>query len=465
MSDTIWVPELPDRAAGGQPKYMALAQAIRSAIAAQQLLPGQKLPTVRDLGFRLGVTPGTVQRAYGLLTEEGALEAVVGRGTFVTRTDKREEPPYIFRDTPHRALDLSAAGAPEVGQEAAIRAALREMAEAPLTGYLNYSGLTDDLAAIQGILAWLEPFDIGPCWAEDVVLTAGAQHAALIVLQALIRGRRRTVYVEELSYPGFRHAAALAGAEVVAVPMDGEGILPDALAAACARHGPGVFCTTAEVNNPTTIRVPEGRRQSIVEVARSADLHVIDDDTFSVGGLRGPSYRALAPERAWYVTSLSKAVAPGLRFGALVAPKGMSGRALITLRHQTFGLPRAMVDLGARLLSSGAAAEIRDKVRAETNHRLSMARGILGNFAPRSRQDTPFLWLPLPRGWRGSTFARAAEARGVLVRPADVFALVDGRAPNAVRLSVNGEYSRAVLQGGLETLRDLLVSPPDSMEL
>ena len=91
--DTIWVPEV-DTAI--KPKYKAVVQAIRDAIATGALGQGDKLPPVRDLGWKLGMTPRTAARAYTILTDEGALVAEVGRGTFVAET--KSEPLPIYAD-------------------------------------------------------------------------------------------------------------------------------------------------------------------------------------------------------------------------------------------------------------------------------------------------------------------------------------------------------------------------------
>ena len=80
--DTIW--SAPLRNVKG-PKYALVAEKIRGRIASGLLEPGAKLPPVRELAYRLGITPGTVARAYTVLTEEGLLQGEVGRGTFVAR--------------------------------------------------------------------------------------------------------------------------------------------------------------------------------------------------------------------------------------------------------------------------------------------------------------------------------------------------------------------------------------------
>ncbi|WP_157970988.1 GntR family transcriptional regulator, partial [Pseudogemmobacter bohemicus] len=89
MPDTTWSPDL---SAWSGPKYLGLSRALRDAIRNGDLPPGTQLPTVRDLAWRLSLTPGTVARAYQISTQEGLLEATVGRGTFVASSQPRLGP-------------------------------------------------------------------------------------------------------------------------------------------------------------------------------------------------------------------------------------------------------------------------------------------------------------------------------------------------------------------------------------
>ena len=75
----------------------------------------------------------------------------------------------------------------------------------------------------------------------------------------------------------------------------------------------------------------------------------------------------------------------------------------------------------------------------------------------------PFVWLPLPQGWRPSTFARMAEEEGVLLRSADEYALIHGRAPSAVRLALPGGIARQQMAAGVASLAHLLARPPSDM--
>ena len=128
--DTIWQPDLP---LGSGPKYLALARLLREDIGAGILAEGTQVPPVRDLAWALKVTPGTVARAYQIATQEGLLQATVGRGTFVAARVPRlgpSEPLPTERDNRPVAgrLDLRSPGLPEVGQAAALSEGLRRMA-------------------------------------------------------------------------------------------------------------------------------------------------------------------------------------------------------------------------------------------------------------------------------------------------------------------------------------------------
>src|SRR3546814_8209751 len=86
---TIWIPKIDHRPA---PRYRAIAEAISDAIASGELPSGTRLPPQRELAWRLGVTVGTVTRAYDLAAQRRLLSGEVGRGTFVRarRTPENE---------------------------------------------------------------------------------------------------------------------------------------------------------------------------------------------------------------------------------------------------------------------------------------------------------------------------------------------------------------------------------------
>ena len=465
MTDTSWAPDLSQFPG---PKYLALSRALRDAIRSGNLPENSQLPTVRDLAWRLQLTPGTVARAYQLATQEGLLAATVGRGTFVAAQSPRlgpTQPLYTERITGGSTglVDLRAPQVPEVGQAEAFREALLAMAQGTGQGWLDYTSQTGEGPLRAEIVGWMGDRILGPVGPEDVMLTNGGQNAIHLIFDCCLRGERPTVLIEDLAYPGFRYAARAARAEVVSVEIDEEGVVPAALEAACRRHGVQVLCLTSEAQNPTARRMPVHRRQAIAEIARRFDLQILEDDCYSVADSDLPTLRALAPERTWLIGSVSKTISAALRFGYVICPAGMGEAGRLTAQHGFFALSRPVVDLMLHLFRSGAAQAIRRQVSQEFSVRQQLLLNHLGTFDLAWQPGLPFVWLRLPQGWRASTFLRTAEARGVLVRSADEYALVHGKAPNAIRIAIAGNTTIKDFSAAMRTLAELLARPPSDL--
>ena len=315
---TNWQPLL---AQTGRAKYRALVDSIAKGIAEGALEPGQKLPPVRDLAFRLNITPGTVARAYSILVDEGTLTAGVGRGTYVA-----EVKPSVMDADSGGMLDFFSPRIPDMGQEALIRDSLKEIAsELSPNALMQYPKRESNLPARKAFMTWMKDTPIGHYALDDIVITHGGQNAILHVMQAVLRGNDPVVLVDEVTFSGFRKAAELCRARVVGVPWDGEGPDPEALDELVQSTGAALYCTSAEVNNPTTRPTSARRRREIASVALRHGLHVLDDDCYYMGSHTGESYRALLPDLGWYISSPSKLISPSLRVGFTIPPRGWVG--------------------------------------------------------------------------------------------------------------------------------------------
>ena len=473
---TIWANPLTP-AAG--PKYKAVADRIRRAVQAGDLSAGDKLPPVRELAYQLEITPGTVARAYTVLTDEGVLLAEVGRGTFVAEspdavddTETKVEPELGFEVdvAPHNSeagdgyhVNLFSPHLPNVGQATVIRELLAEVAQNPPSGLMHYPSREGARPAREAAARWLSHGAVGRVRESEVVFTNGGQNAIGLVMQTVLRGRRPVVLVEELFYPGFRRAAELLRADVVAVEMDAQGIIPEALDAAARTHEAQILCTSPEAHNPTAIHTPEERRRAIAKVARRRDLQILDDNCYNIKAGEVPSYRLLAPERSWYVSSISKNITPALRVGFALAPPDRTVHLRRTAEQSFFGLATPLTDLMARLLIDPRLDMITERIQSVLRDYVQCAVNVLGGYQMVWRPDVPFLWLTLPLGWRASAFIQAAEAEGVRLRPAEDFVPRTARAPHAVRLSINAGVALDTFERAMQRLRRLLDNPPEQI--
>lgn len=463
VTDTIWQPTLPQ---AGRSKYKALAQAIRDGIASGDLAAGAKLPTVRDLAYRVGVTPGTVARAYGLLTDEGRLVAEVGRGTYVAGAMRRDGPrvPPLIHEVDETTADFRSSRVPDVGQGLLIDAALIRVGQSHRRRHINYPTPLTDIEARAAIVDWVGQTRVGHLDADHVVLGNGAQNCVILTLQAELHGAHPVILTEELAYPGVRHAARLLRAELVGVAMDDEGIIPGALAEAYRNHGGQVLLTSAEVHSPTTTKTSLARKKEIAALAERFGLTIIEDDCHSIAPTEVPAYRAILPKQSYFISSLTKSVSGALRFGYGIAPVGRYKDLRQVAQSSFHGIAQPMLDAVADLLTCGDAARVREMVIDHTAERVRLAVNRLGGWDLRWREDAPFLWLKLPQGWRASSFTLACARVGVTVRPADEFVLADGSAPNAVRLAATTCVSEPRYLKALDDMNTLLANPEATME-
>lgn len=464
--DTIWRPEVLQ---GQGPKYKAMANAIRSGIDKGVLSVGDKLPPVRELAWQMGITPGTVARAYTLLTDEGTLSGEVGRGTFVAGSDSIKpiyKEPLIEEDavqhnvkTSGYEVNLVSPHLPHVGQAQLIRELLVKVAQDPPSGFMHYPNRRNLRAACEAAAHWVSLFTPGSARADQIVLAHGGQNAILTIMQTVLRGRKPVILLEELSYPGFRRAAEIMRAEVVPVAMDRDGVIPEALERAAKAHDAQLFCTSPEVHNPTCGFTPLERRMELAEVAQRNNLQILDDDCYRLGPPQAPGYRQLAPDISWHVSSISKSVTPALRLGIAVAPERQAAHLRRISENAFFGLATPMADLFAKLLVDPRLPAMIEQAKREIGAYVQCAVNGLGGYNIEWREDVSFLFLHLPEGWRAGAFAQAAQEVGVRLRPAEEYACREARAPHAVRFAINAGVSLKDFEAAILRLRDLLDNP------
>ncbi|WP_167767173.1 aminotransferase-like domain-containing protein [Jannaschia formosa] len=464
-----------DFGADSRAKYVVLEGAVRAAIERGDLPPGTRLPPVRDLAWKIGVTPGTVARAYSRLTDAGVLTAEVGRGTFVAEPEapaplyKEFQAPLAVDAIRHGtggdswAVNMLSPHLPSVGQTALIRSLLGEIAQDPPSGLMHYPHYEGEAPARAAAAAFLSGPMFGPVAPEEIALSHGGQQAIALVLQCVLRGRRPAVLLEELAYPGFRRMAEVLRADVIDVAIDEHGIVPEALRAAARDPDAQILCVSPDVQNPTCTEMPLARREALVAAARATDIQILEDDCYRMGPATLPSLRLLAPERVWSVSSVAKTVTPALRLGFAVAPPGRQLALRRATEYNSFGLATPMSDLAARLLVHPELPGLMAALRAEVAAYVEDARRILDGHALTARPDISFLWLRLPSGWRASSFCRAAEEAGVKLRAAEEYAARDANAPHAVRFAVNTGVTRESWQAALTRLRGLLDHPPEGL--
>ncbi|QBQ99752.1 PLP-dependent aminotransferase family protein [Paraburkholderia pallida] len=480
-----WMPTSP-ALPRNEPKYRAIAYAYAQAIDGGQMLPGEKLPAHRLLAKKLNVTTGTVSRAYAELERCGLVVARVGDGTYVAEPDADgARLPARTRQAPEQSAPLAIGVAPPPGAPPASAAAgrtfdLGQNVPMPTDEASLLTQTLRELAAderLAGELLLYQPEggrrshrEAGARWlarmgcavpAERVLVTQGAQHGLACVLRAVLRPGD-TIFAEALSYPGIVALARQLRLNLVGIEIDEEGIVPSALERACTLLAPRALFCVPTLHNPTTATLSEARRVAIAEIAVRHNLVVIED-LVPAALLDAPPtpLAARLPEHGIVISSLSKALAPGLRIGYVQAPQDWVGKILAVIRSDCWMTSPLCAEIATRWIINGDVDRLVAQQRAQVDVRHAIAAEVLADWSWRTDPASPHLWLPLAEPWRAAEFAAALRQAGVHLKTADSFVIGRGSAPHAVRLSLGGARSHEALRDALERLARTLRNGPE----
>lgn len=457
VQEQAWTPRI---AGMDGPIYLAIADAIGTAVAKGELRTGDRLPTHRALADALGVDLTTVTRAYAEARRRGLLQATVGRGTFVrdaqapalqNRAEAQSGPVDLGMNLPPQPTDpplreLLAQGLTQL---------LEQSEAAQLLTYRAGAGAAEERAAGA---TWLRP-TLGEVDPERVLVCPGAQPALLATL-SILAGPGDVVLTDKLTYPGIRSAAAQLGVRLVGIAADAEGLLPEAVEAGCRELRPKALYCVPTIHNPTTTTMPLGRRQAIAEVARRHGQHIVEDDAYGLLPSRPlPAIASLAPEVTFHIATVSKVLSPALRAAYLMAPDvRIAGRLSAALRANVLMASPLLTGLMTAWVRDGTAGAVVAAIRRECAARQKIAREILPLGSFDAHPQGLHLWLRLPPRWDRLAFvARLRRQDGLAVVPSDAFA-VDAamQPPDAVRVSLGAAASRDGLRGALRSVATAL---------
>ena len=313
--------------------------------------------------------------------------------------------------------------APELFDASGTRAAFAAALADDVAGRtLQYSTTEGDPALRAAVADRLTARGL-PTHADELLITSGSQQALTLIATVLLEPGD-TVLVEEPSYLAALQAFQLAGAAVVPVPCDDDGLDPEAAAALAERHGARLLYTIPTFQNPTGRTLPLERREALVALARSGGFWLLEDDPYGELRYRGEGLPTLAAldDRVLSLSTLSKIAAPGLRIGWVRAPEPL--RRPLTIAKQAADLHSSTVDQAAAarwLEAIDLDARVAELRRAYGARRDALLDGLADALPPGSTHNHPdggmFVWARLPDGWDAAELLDRALGHDVAFVP------------------------------------------------
>ena len=446
-----------------RPLYVQLADQLVEAIESERVLPGDRLPAMRELAQSLDCALVTVSQAYEVLAARGRVVSRVGKGTYVAPPPDREAPfarrwePDVGRFARAQRLEgvmeqLTRATTPGVINLAAGhpapetfplhdfgRAFHRTLLDDPPES-MQYRSSTGDTDLCNTLAAFLQRRGCS-AQARDVIVCSGAQQAADIVATVLL-DERTVVASESPTFSGTLGVFDARGVTYVEVRGDDDGVRVDDVERVFAEYRPRLFYVNPIAQNPTGAVLPARRAKQIVALARRYDVVVLEDQTgweMTHDAAAPPPLAAHDTDgRVLVMESLSKSIFPALRIGYLYAKGGLAEALEVAkVRADVFTSTLTQRALW-RFMDSPAYARHLRSSRALYRERRDAFVEALTVALPWASVRSPAagvnVWLPLPPRISTQAAFDACAREGVLVMPAEPF-YPTRSGPPALRLS------------------------------
>ncbi len=432
-----------------RPLHRQLYDAYRQAILEGRLRPGQRLPSTRALADDLRVSRIPVITAFEQLLAEGYIESRVGAGSYVSVQLPDSRPPLLGarvrprwrgpgpRRVPSTGLQertaapwLALAGAFRVHHPAleafpadlwarlvarhARRLSPRQMSYGDPMGYLPLrEALAAHLSTVRSVV----------CTPDQIMVVSGSQQALALCGRALL-APGDAAWLEEPGYGGARDALQLAGARIVPVPVDADGLDVET-GIARAPNARAAYVTPSH-QYPLGVVMSASRRLQLLDWARRRGAWVLEDDYDSEYRFDGPPLASLygldAEARVLYVGTFSKIFFPALRVGYLVIPTDLVER-FRRYRDAMDIFPAPMYQAAlADMLSEGHLARHLRRMRSiYAERRRVLEEALTRELGPTAQvvghRAGMHLVLRLPAGARDHDIALRAARRGISVLP------------------------------------------------
>ena len=450
---------IPLDEASSEPLYRQVYDRLRKAILMRQLPPGTRLPSTRELANELNISRNTVMNAYDQLLAEGYLEGQVGAGTFVSRAlpdhllqarssaTRRHEPSFVGRSLSRRGQVLSktcVAVTPTTSRARPFVPGTPALEVFPISTWsslitrnwqrvtarmLDYGEAAGYLPLREAIASYLGPSRAVQCNPDQVIVVSGTQQAIDLSARVLLDPGDR-VWMEAFSYRAAQAALLGAGAKLISIPVDEEG-LNFSMKAARGAKARLVYVTPSH-QYPLGVTMSLRRRLSLLEWAHHAKAWILEDDYDSEYRYVGRPLAALqgldTDGRVIYMGTFSKVLFPSLRLGYLIVPQDLV---------QAFSAARATIGWCSPILDQAVLADFINEghftrhirrmrpLYAERQSALveTLQHECGSMLSLRPDKAGIHMTLSLPDGIDEREAVRHATNRGIIVQPLSSFAV------------------------------------------
>lgn len=326
----------------------------------------------------------------------------------------------------------------------------------PNEAYLRMEPVGGHLANKQVGADWLARPDyaVDP---EAVFITCGGHHALTVLcLAANLSGQ--SVIVDPLTYNGFIGLALMLGITLIPCPIDNHGMDPAELERLCLHPTVKAVYLTPTIHNPLAFTMPLTRRLDIVDVARKVDVLLIDDDAYGFLDPNAPvSFAHLAPERAFFIYSFAKPIAPGVKTAFMLVPSQWRHSVATVIRSTSSGSVSLFATVIGNWITSGALSELIGQKQQLASQKQALVNRIFEGYAYTTQPTSYHVWLPLHESVESQKVGELLFRQGVDVVTSQAYQVGQEKGHNGLRIALGNVTDEQILEQGLAIVAENLI--------
>lgn len=451
------------------PKYIQLAEFIKSLIDKRMIKDGDKLPTIRALAKKLNVNNVTIVNAYNKLKNEGYAYQKIGSGSYAKRKEVfstfRKEYSNSLKNISSEEVDNIIDFTGETNFEVLfpindLKVIINEVLERDgakaLMSY-NRSGYSNLIYTINKFL-WNNKLKN-----DDIIIVSGAQQGIDIASKSILN-INDNVIVEKPTYVGALSVFKWRKVNLFEVPIQEDGIDLKAFEKILQKNEIRCFYTMSYFQNPTGVSYSVEKKKRILELAEIYDFYIIEDDYLSEliyeSSLEYVPFKWLDKyDRVIYIKSFSKIFLPGIRLGYLVAPEIFS-EVLQNSKHNTDITTSSLMQRALDMyIAKGSWKNNIKELNNEYSARYNIVKEILDNdFKELVTYIDPkgglnFYITLINKKIDTKVMFRRLKKKGVYITPANIFYLAPNEGQDSFKISFYQVNEEKIIKG-MELLKE-----------
>lgn len=481
------------------PLYMQLYAAIREMIGSGALVPGTRLPSVRNTAEAMGVNLVTAVSAYKKLESEGLIQSRPGSGTYISddalagmshkgnpeqnlihdEVFQQEDTAYLSSHitiTQNTINFASATPSPNLFPVDDFKTAMNEVLDRDKGNAFSYQESLGFYPLRESIVGILQRQGIS-CTPDEIHVISGAQQGIDLISKALLK-QGDGIITESPTYTGAIAVFKSRDAKVLDVQMEEDGANLGHLEYILSKYKPRIIYTIPSFQNPTGSSYSAEKRLALLKLAEKYDCYIIEDDYVSDLDFEGRGYSPLKAldrnNRVIFIKSFSKIFMPGLRLGFMLVPSKLS-QHLLEAKHttdiSTSGLIQRAFDLYIRKGYWDSHFTFMYNIYKERYDKIieSLEGCLPGPVKWIKPGGGLNIWLSLPYGFPINNLVALAAARDIVFAPGRIFYSAGApQAANNIRLSFAAVATPQIEKGISElcgAIRQLMGDSPSSKSM